>query len=220
MSDRSNYLSLNVDITDKKIVVFGGGKVAERKVGHFLGSKHLVVVSRSLTEGLQILWEGDQLDHINARLLIKDDVLISALMDSAFLVVPATSDQDLNKVIKSLADEKGILCNDVDQSDEVLVPFQVHSQEASVAITTYGKSPAMIKYLKENTDEILTPQVDAMIRLQGWLRNKLKKKVDKQEKRRDILTAVIQNDDIWELLPDEEKKARALTREFVKDYLD
>lgn len=219
MSNKSNYLSLNIDISDKKIVVFGGGKVAERKVQHLLGSKHLVVVSRSLTDSLQILWEADQLDHINARLLIKDTVLISALIDSAFLVVPATSDQELNQVIKQLADEQGILCNDVDQSDEVLVPFQAHSEEASVAITTYGKSPAMIKYLKDTTDTILTPQVDAMIRLQESLRKKLKKTVDCQAKRRELLTAVIHNDDIWSCLPDNEKLAKTRAKALVKEML-
>ena len=217
MSDKSKYLTLNVDVSDKKIVVFGGGNVAERKVQLLLGSKQLVVVSRSLSESLQTLWENDQLDHINARLQVKDEVLISALVDSSFLVVPATSDQQLNKVIKDIAESQGIMCNDVDQSDEVLVPFQAHSEEASVSITTYGKSPAMIKYLKDNTDAILTPQVDAMIRLQEWLRNKLKKKISSQEERREILTAVIQNDEIWALLPDDEKAAKAKTKDFVKE---
>ena len=78
----------------------------------------------------------------------------------------------------------------------------------------------MIKYLKENTTEILTPQVDAMIRLQGWLRNKLKKEVMKQERRKELLTAVIQNDEIWALLPENEKAAKAMAKSLVKELLD
>jgi precorrin-2 dehydrogenase/sirohydrochlorin ferrochelatase len=215
MTDKKSYLSLFVNISDKKIVVFGGGNVAERKVKHFLGSKHLVVVSRSLTEGLQILWEADQLDHINARLQIKDDVLINALIDKAFLVVPATSDRQLNAVIKSLADEKGILCNDVDQADDVLIPSQVHSEEASISITTYGSSPAMLKHLKERALEVVTPQMDAMIRIQGKVRNALKKSVADQETRRELLLKVLEDESIWELLPDNEDKALKLAKALV-----
>lgn len=219
MKNKEKYLSLFIDISDKKIVIFGGGNVAERKAKHFLGSKHLIVVSRSLTEGLQLMWEADQLDHINAQLLVKDDVLIQALINKAFLVVPATSDLQLNQKIKSMADEQGILCNDVDQADDVLIPSQVHSDEASIAITTYGSSPAMLKHLKKSALSVLTPEIDAMIRIQEKLRNSLKKKLNKQQQRSQLLREIVSNDEVWSLLPDDEAKAYKLAKSIIKDKL-
>lgn len=219
MKDKEKYLSLYIDISDKKIVIFGGGNVAERKAKHFLGSKHLIVVSRSLTEGLQIMWEADQLDHINAQLLVKDDILIEALINKAFLVVPATSDLQLNQKIKSMADEQGILCNDVDQADDVLIPSQVHSDEASISITTYGSSPAMLKHLKKEALKVLTPEIDAMIRIQEKLRNSLKKKVDQQEQRARLLREILATDEVWKLLPDNESKAYKLAKSIISEKI-
>ena len=217
MKNKDQYLSLCIDISDKKIVVFGGGVVAERKVQHFLGSNNLVVISDQLTEQLEIYWEADQLDHINARLHIKDSVLIKALIDKAFLVVPATSDRELNVLIKSIADEAGILCNDVDQADDVLVPSQVHSEEATVSITTYGSSPAMLTHLKKRALDVITPEIDAMIRIQRKARNYLKKHVDKQADRRERLHKILDSQEIWDLLPEKESKATKLAKKLIAE---
>lgn len=216
MKDKKRYLSLYVDISTKKIVVFGGGNVAERKVSNLLGSKQLVVVSASLTEPLQTLWENDQIDHINAKLKVKDDVLIKALINKAFLVVPATSDRQLNSAIKRLADEEGILCNDVDQADDVLIPSQVHTPEASIAITTYGSAPAILKHLKDKAADVVTPQVDSMIRIQQTIRNALKKISDDVDYRRQILHKILNNKEIWGMLPEEEEKALKMAKEIAE----
>jgi len=207
MRQKDKYLPLFINISSKKIVVFGAGKVAERKVNHFLGSQQLIVVSKEMTEGLQVLWENDQIDHISASLKVKDDVLLKALIDQAFLVVPATSDLALNAKIKELANEANILCNDVSQAADVLVPSQMHSEEASIAITTYGSSPATLRYLRTNTDSILTPQVDSMIRVQENLRNYLKTKIDGHTERGEKLWTIINDQSIWEMLPDDEDGA-------------
>ncbi|MEL0036651.1 MAG: bifunctional precorrin-2 dehydrogenase/sirohydrochlorin ferrochelatase [Gammaproteobacteria bacterium] len=217
MKDTKRYLSLYVDISDKKIVVFGGGTVADRKVSNLLGSKQIVVVSVTLTETLQTLWENDQIDHINAKLQVKDDVLIKALINKAFLVVPATSDRDLNIAIKKLADEEGILCNDVDQDDSVLIPSQVHTPEASVAITTYGSAPALLNHLKKQAEAIVTPQMDAMIRIQSVIRNALIKQTDDVEGRRALLHQILDSEEIWALLPDSEDQALQMAKDLVLD---
>ena len=216
MKDKKRYLSLYVDISTKKIVVFGGGTVAERKVSNLLGSKQVVVVSASLTEALQTLWESDQIDHINAKLKVKDDVLIKALINKAFLVVPATSDRQLNTAIKQLADEEGILCNDVDQADDVLIPSQIHTPEASIAITTYGSAPAILKYVKDKAAAVVTPQVDAMIRIQNIIRNALKKVTDDVEYRRTLLHKILDDDDIWALLPEHEEQALGMAKKHAE----
>ena len=90
-------------------------------------------------------------------LLVKENVLIKALINGVFFVLPATSERELNIAIVRLADAEGFLCNDEDQSDDVLIPSQVNTVVASIAIIKYGSAPALLNHLKDMTSDDVIP---------------------------------------------------------------
>ncbi|WP_036705909.1 NAD(P)-dependent oxidoreductase, partial [Paenibacillus graminis] len=60
------YLPIMLDVQDQRVVVIGGGAVAERKVGALVeAGAAVVLVSPSLTEALAALAEAGRLSWIS-----------------------------------------------------------------------------------------------------------------------------------------------------------
>ncbi len=198
---------LMLDLTGKLVVVFGGGEVGARKARYFDGEARITVVSRTFHEAF---------DTLNVERVIKDlssidEYSLSVLIERSSLVIAATSDQGLNKRIGILCNNKGTLFNCANCKGDVVMPSIIKGKEYLIAVSTYGKSPAMSKYLREGITYYLSP--DAMIRLQNRLRNVLKEKTGSQEGRSEILGNVMKDKEIWEMLRTDEDTALRIALE-------
>jgi precorrin-2 dehydrogenase/sirohydrochlorin ferrochelatase len=98
------FLPVSINITDKKILIIGGGRIAHHKIG-FLEqfTKNITVI------GIEVL------DDIKDRGIgyfekpyEKDD------LKGFFLIYACTNILGLNRQVKNDAEELGILCNVVD----------------------------------------------------------------------------------------------------------
>ncbi len=207
--DETNpYLPLMIDFTDKIVVIFGGGAVGERKVKRFADKALVTVVSSSLTPDLQEMEKEDSILFIEKDLAELTDGEIFDCMSDAFLAVAATSDTAVNRRIVSMAKTAGVLVNDTEKADEVIIPSFIERGGLQIAISSGGESPAVTKYARMKIEEAIDDDLELMIGLQNEMREYLKTAVSEQKTRQEILWSIMNDEEIWKLLPADFEKAK------------
>lgn len=182
-----------VSFENKKVVIFGGGEVGRRKAKFFEGEADVSVISKEFIEGF---------DDLDVELIKKkvSEEEIDDLIDEAFLVITATDNSKLNEAISKRAREKEILVNMVEEEmGDVILPSRIQNNYL-ISISTLGKSPGFCKFLRKELEDYLGEEHDLMVKLQEEIREKLKKKISSQKKRKEILWEILEDEEIWELL--------------------
>jgi len=190
----SDYLPLFIDFKGRKVVIFGGGGVGERKAQYFVGTAAVTVISPSFTPVLEAM---------QGIALVRQEVTaeeIRGLIAGAFLVVTATGDAAFNEAVVRVAREAGILVNSVHGESGVILPAKITRGDISIAIATGGKSPAMSKYLRQRLDASLGEDMADMVRLQADVREVLKKVVPEQKDRERLLWDILNAPAVWEAM--------------------
>jgi precorrin-2 dehydrogenase/sirohydrochlorin ferrochelatase len=206
-------IPLVLDLKDKLVTIFGGGEVGLRKAAFFSKEARVMVVSRSFSPGFEDL----DIQRISSDIEDMPDNGISRLMNDSFLAVGATSDPKLNARIGRLCQSRGILFNNATGEDgDVIIPSTISGDNYCIAITTYGMSPAIPRYLRQHMEEEFS-SLDGMIKIQHELRRMLKETQPSQEKRTKTLWAVLRDPEIWELLDENYIKALNCAK---KRYID
>jgi precorrin-2 dehydrogenase / sirohydrochlorin ferrochelatase len=163
------YYPVNLDMTNKRCVVVGGGDVAERKVERLLEcGAQVTVVSKSLTPALKARKKTGQMDHIDRD--YEDQAL-----DGAFMVIGATNRNDVNERVSKEAMARGLLVNIVDDPDRCnfILPSLVQQGDLSIAISTGGKSPALAKKLRKELEKQYGPEYQTLLVIMGILRKRI-----------------------------------------------
>lgn len=141
-----NYYPAFLNLQEKKAVVVGGGKVAERKVLTLIkAGADVTVVSPLLTSRLQKLKEAKRIRHISRTYRAGD------LKDS-FLVIAATDSPAVNTKV---AGDAPALLNVVDVPFECnfIAPSMVRRGPLVFAISTGGTSPAFAKTVRKEIEK-------------------------------------------------------------------
>lgn len=208
-----NFLPLMFDLTGKEVVIFGGGKVGERKASFFSGAACVTVISREFTPELGTLSGNGKIKLIKVQDLSDNESLM--YMKNAFIVIPATSDAILNDNIASIAERNGKLVNRVDDMGDVIVPSVIRQGDIVIGISTLGQSPALSKFIRQRLEDVITPQFAQMARLQNEFREMLKSKVKDQKERSEILWNIINDNDVWEAFNESYEKAYKLALKHI-----
>jgi precorrin-2 dehydrogenase/sirohydrochlorin ferrochelatase len=186
-----------LNLKNRRVVVFGGGRVAERRVAKLLrAGARVKVVSRSFTPALKKL-EGENLTLVEEEL---GECRIAAHMRGALLVFAATSSAELNDAIVRLARRRGKLVNRADGVADFLLPACFEVDDVVVAVSTRGRSPAVAKIIKRRIKKAVTQEDILLIELQEFLREALKRRVKSQAERSCMLRTVARDERILERL--------------------
>ncbi len=197
MAETNNFLPLMLDLSGRKIVVFGGGSVGERKAELFSGCADTLVASLEFSQRLQELETSGQVKLVRLDLLAASDSELRNIISGAFLVIPATSNFELNQKITAIARESDILINQVDTLGSVVIPSVIKRGDLVIGISTLGHSPAVSKYTRKQIEGLITPEYSEMIRLQDELRSYLKQHVAEQRQRKAILWKILESEFVW-----------------------
>ncbi|VVB68458.1 Precorrin-2 dehydrogenase [uncultured archaeon] len=154
-------LPLLLDLNSKLVVVFGGGRVGERKARLFSDYAHVRVVAQDFAPKLKEMKED--LERVHSDISSG----VERYLDGAFLVIPATSDSELNRAIEQEARRRGILVNRVEGRGDVVVPSLIRKGPIAIAIAT--ESPGLSKYLRLRLEKELTENYQEMARLLGQI---------------------------------------------------
>lgn len=163
------YYPIFLDLDNQKVIIVGGGEVAERKVKNLLAyGCQIYIISPHLVPHLKQLVAKGKIHHISYESLDK-------LLDDAFMVIAATDDPAVNSQIALQAKERRILVNVVDQPAECsfIMPSIVKRGDLQIAVSTGGKSPALAKKIRKEMDGVFGPEYEPFLELLGLLRRQL-----------------------------------------------
>ena len=159
------YYPVYLDLTGRRAVVVGGGKVAERKILSLLsaGAK-VVVISPELTSRLEEERQKETLTHI-ARVYRRGDI------KDAFLVVAATDSPEVNKQVAAHAPA---LVNVVDVPSQCnfIAPSVVKRGPLQLAISTGGVSPAFARTVRMELEDSYGREFPSYLRFLKTIRAK------------------------------------------------
>jgi precorrin-2 dehydrogenase/sirohydrochlorin ferrochelatase len=182
------YYPLFLDLRDRKCLVIGGGKVAERKARSLLKVGALVqVISPNVTKGLGRLEKSKRLFYLRS-------VYQKKYLRGAFLAVIATNDSALNAKAAEDARRKGILTNVVDSPllSDFIVPSLMHKGALTIAISTNGKAPALSKRMRRDLQRLLVTDYAKFLLVLEEIRSDLRQRCKKPALRR-LLTHCLVN---------------------------
>jgi len=157
-------------LTNRRVLVVGGGSIAAQKVPGLLeaGAQVHVVspkLSKQLTEWLRnqkITWSPKSFEPQD--------------LDNVFLVIAATSLRDLNAHVYREANQRNILCNAVDDIDHCHFYYGsiVQRGDLQIAISTNGKSPALAQRLRKELEQQFGPEYESWLAHLGAARETLR----------------------------------------------
>ncbi len=186
----SNLYTINLKLDNKKCLVIGGGKVALRKVRSLLDcDAHVTVISPAYIEEFSNLK-----DH--PKLILKKRLFKMSDLNSCFLVVAATDNDEVNSFIAKVCHNSNILVNVVDNPDEssFFVPSVLRRGDLSISISTNGKSPALAAKIKRDLSKEYGDEYIKYVDLLGKIRQEVLEKIDDPAKRREIFLKLIDSD--------------------------
>ncbi len=215
------YYPVLVDLKDKRCLVVGGGRVALRKIRRLLECQARVfVVAQTLVEELKNMVSQGKIAYLGSE--YKTEYL-----KGTFLLIGATDDEELNLRLSQEANEKGILCNIVDQPEKCnfIVPSLVTKGDLIITISTSGKSPALARRLRQEMEKMFGEEYALFLQILGKIRDVLKRHISSQPERQKILEALVYSDMIEKIklkdwLSVEEKLKRTLPLEIPKTEIE
>lgn len=172
-----------INLTDQKVTIVGGGKVALRKAKAFLefGGK-VTVMSHDFAEGFDRL----SVNCIQGQYKETD-------LESSFIVVAATNDPEVNKQIGIYCKKRRILCNVIDNPDlsSFIVPAYMKRGDLIIGISTHGKSPSLASKIKQDLSQIYDESYEEYLDILGRIREKVVANYEDESEKKKILHYVI-----------------------------
>lgn len=184
------YYPAFLDLRGKKVLVVGGGAVAQRKIETLTEyGASVLVVAKDLTPSLTTYMKEGRLLHLGTEFQESD-------MEGAFLVFAATDDPQLNRRISRSARIKGVLVNVVDQPADCtfIVPSVLRRGDLVIAVSTSGKSPALAMRLREKLGGVFGAEYEPYVKLLGKLREDVFSRSLPPGKRREIFRDLVRSD--------------------------
>ena len=185
---RTNY-PIMLQLDGIKVVVIGGGRVAERKVRGLLGTgAQVVVISPEATGEIQTLF-------LDGKIVWEKKFFSAEDLRGAALIFAATDDKDINQSVKSLAEKQQLVtvADDPDISDFHL-PAHVQRGRLSIAVSTGGASPTLAKKLRAELEQLFDERYEEYLEFLFTARQWILKEVKDPALKRKLLTAMVSED--------------------------
>jgi precorrin-2 dehydrogenase/sirohydrochlorin ferrochelatase len=182
-----SYYPIFLELDGQSALVIGGGKVAERKIEGLLACGAIIyIISKGLTDKLKGLIEAGEVTYLGEEFEEKH-------LQGVSLVIAATDEKGLNHKVSESARKKGLLTNVVDQPAECnfIVPSVVRRGDLLIAISSSGKSPALVKKIRERLEQQFGKEYGTFLLLMGHLREEILSRGLSQEENSRIFQEIV-----------------------------
>lgn len=174
---------LFLKLEGKKVLIVGGGQIAEEKLfGVLRSATDVTVVAPQISEKIRGWAEQGLLKHVA-------DEYRPGMVCDYFLVIAGTDSEAVNHAVYKEAKEAGILCNAVDdpQYCDFYAPAVVSRGDFQIAISTGGNSPALAQKVRKELEQKYGPEYESWIGWLGRIRTGLLNVLPRSEKRKELL---------------------------------
>lgn len=178
---------LFADLKDRRVLVVGGGHVAERKIRMLLDSAAAVeVVAERLSPWLREQARDGRVSH---RAL----TFCPQQLEGAWLVIAATDDPALHRRIAEAAAQRQLWVNVVDDAalSSFQVPAVIDRAPLLVAISSAGSAPMLARSVRERIERMLAPTIGSLAGLLERWRERIRGRFPDLRQRREFYTDVL-----------------------------
>lgn len=176
MQDQAGY-ALFIDIAGKKVVVVGGGPVAQRKVETLMPfNPQIVVVSPEMTPALRTLAEEGRIEAIQRAYRQGD-------LRNARMVFSACGDPAVDDLVRAEAEQERALLNvvDVPEKCEFIVPSTMVRGPLRIAVSTSGCAPTEAKRIRRQLEERFDESWEPYLLLMQQVRELVKARITESD---------------------------------------
>lgn len=169
-----------LNLKDSKVIIVGGGRIAERKLKGILhASANVFITAPEISEAIERIACNE------SKIFISRNAFDLNFLNDATLVFAATDDPAMNDTITDYCKQKGILINNcMDASKSTFTSGAVIREgDVEILIGTGGKRPGVSKYLREQIQRILPQDLSKMIKHYDSLRLEARKTFNKSKDR-------------------------------------
>ena len=176
-----------IDLSRKRVLVVGGGRVATRKVKNLIRfTKNIKVVAPKVREELMDIMRKEGLELRRRRFRASD-------LKDVDMVIVAVDKISLQERIFRMCERKGILCNSVDspQLCNFIFPSLVVRGDVTVGISTGGRAPVLSKRLRELIEKCLPEELDRVLEEIAEERESLPRGEERRKRLSDLVDRLI-----------------------------
>jgi uroporphyrin-III C-methyltransferase/precorrin-2 dehydrogenase/sirohydrochlorin ferrochelatase len=207
----SVYYPINLDLRGRRVVVVGGGTVAQHKIRELVrATARVTVITPEASPGLdQLADEGGV--EILWRPYRRGDLQLASL------AIAATSDRAVNHEVFVEAQARGIPVNAVDDLPNcTFIAPAIHRQgDLTITVSTSGHAPAFAARLRDRIASWIGPEYGGLVALLGRLRAHIALHEPDFPARRKLWYDVVDADVLDHLRRGDEAAAESLARDVI-----
>lgn len=188
-SEDMPLISLMFDISDKQVVVIGGGKVAERRVQTLAQyTKHILVISPTLTDVLRKLFENSVIKWCKREFQVAD-------VQTASLIIVATNDSATNKQVLEAKPHHALVnyAEDVTAGD-IAFPSILQRGKLTLSVSTQGASPGLTSQILQEFRDRYDEHYEAYVDFLYECRQRIKQSQLTASERKQFLKDILSSD--------------------------
>jgi len=193
------YYPVFIELQDRRCLVIGGGREAQRKVEGLLAAGGRVdIISPKLTRDLQRMLAEGKIESLEQREYREGDV------EGYEIVMVATNDGKVNAEVSAEGKRRRVWVNAADDTEncDFILPAVIRRGNITLAASTSGTSPALARRLREELEAYLTEDMPALADLLGEVRNDLRSR------------GIAPNAEVWQDAIDEDLRVLLAQRKY------
>jgi precorrin-2 dehydrogenase/sirohydrochlorin ferrochelatase len=166
-----------------KVLIVGGGQIAEQKIEAVLRSaSNVTVISPQVTPRIRLLAHQGHIKHQGVEFR-------PGMTHGYFLVISCTDSEETNRAVYQEARQSGALANAVDDPGycDFYAPAVVSRGEFQIAISTGGNSPALSQHVRKQLEQNFGPEYESWTAWLGRMRDVMRKVLPRTERRKQLL---------------------------------
>jgi precorrin-2 dehydrogenase / sirohydrochlorin ferrochelatase len=182
---KSSY-PIMVHLNGKRVVVVGGGKVAERKVSSLLNTgASIIVISPEATDRLMKLASEKKIEWRQVEYSSGD-------LAAAFMIFAATDNHVLNQTIgREAGDHQLVMMADDPEGSDFHVPASLQRGRLTIAVSTGGASPKLASHIREQLEQQFDQSYEDYLDFLYQTRQRILREVEDPLLKNKLLTAIV-----------------------------
>ena len=182
------FYPINLNISNRRCLVVGGGAVAARKIEALLFSEALVrVVSPEVCRKISAFAKSGQIEWVRREYRDSD-------LEGVFLVFAVTNQPIVQDQITMQAKKSGVLLNSADRPDQCdfQVPAKIRRGDLLIAVSTGGASPALSTQIKHRLYLEFGPEYGVLVDLLANIRRQVVGSPWESETNRELFQRILE----------------------------